>query len=106
MAQGRYAEFQDQSKVQSLSFSQLKFKFDLKQELNILSQMARQRTQDLYVLGSNPPTEARKILNYFLLFTVGCFGTYKIHLLLFVILLQIQKIINSHRKEEEGTLFH
>ena len=43
--------------------------------------------------------------NIFLLFLVGCFGIYEIHLWVFAILLQIHLIINSHEKEEEGTKF-
>ena len=42
--------------------------------------MARQMIQDLNLLGSNPPAEARKIEKLYFLFWVGCFGIFICHI--------------------------
>ena len=64
--------------------------------------MARQKIQDLKVLGSNPGLGKKKI---FSLVFGGCFGTYEIYLLVFAVLLKIHVIIKSDINREEGSLF-
>ena len=57
-----------------------------------MARIARHKIKYCKVPGSNPTKAKKKVNLYFLLFLVGCFETYEIHLQV----LQTHVIINSY----------